>query len=85
MHNLYKIIPPSRARYSGRFTRELLDELMFRGDLEADEATIALHEEKYDPDGSQLQNLRQLAKEQEPVRSLFSSERNTDPTGFVPN
>jgi hypothetical protein len=84
MHNLHKIITPSRARYSGRFTQELLDELMFRGDREADEATIALHEEKYDPDGSQLQNLRQLAKEQEPRAVAFFERAERRPDWFRP-
>ncbi len=63
--NLDSIITPHKARFSARFSRELLDELMYRGDAPADEATLALHEEKYDPDGSQLSNLRKLAREGE--------------------
>jgi hypothetical protein len=84
MKNLHKIISPSRARYTGRFTRELLDELMFRGDPEADEATVALQEEKYDPDGSQLQNLRALAREDEPRAVAFFERAEHRPDWFRP-
>jgi hypothetical protein len=68
---LDSIIPPTKARFSARFSRELLDSLMHRGDAAADEATLALHEEKYDPDGSQLKNLRDLAREGEPRAATF--------------
>ena len=85
MRSLHKIISPSRARYSGRFTRELLDELMFRGDPEADVATIALQEEKYDPDGSQLQNLRQMAREGEPRAVAFFERAEHRPEWFRPD
>lgn len=84
MQNLHKIIPPSRARYSGRFSKELLDDLMFRGDPEADEATVALHEEKYNPDGSQLQNLRQLSLEGEPRAVAFFERAEHRPEWFRP-
>lgn len=65
MKDLDVIIHPHEAQFSGRFSRDLLDRMMSQGDPPADEATALLHEEKYDPDGSQLQNLRQLAEEGE--------------------
>jgi len=69
--NTDEIIHPSQARFSGRFTRDLLDDFMYRGDPEADAATLALHEKRYDPDGSQLANLRALSRKGEPRAQAF--------------
>ena len=69
--NLDSIISPAKSRFSARFSHALLDDLMYRGDAPADEATVALHEEKYDPDGSQLRNLRKLARDGEPRAKAF--------------
>lgn len=82
MENLEQIITPSRATFSTRYPRELLDELMYRGDPEADAATLALHEERYDPDGSQLQSLRQLADQGEERAVAFFERAEHKPAWF---
>ncbi len=61
MRDLGQLVDHRNARFSGRFSEELLDQLMHEGDPVADRATEALHEEAYDPDGSQLQRLQALA------------------------
>lgn len=82
MRDLDSIIPRSEAQYSGRFQKELFDRLMQEGDPAADQATNALHEEKYDPDGSQLSNLRGLASKGDP-RALDFFERAESPPHWL--
>ena len=82
MQNLEEIVTPSRATFSSRYPRELLDDMMYRGDPEADAATVALHEERYDPDGSQLQNLRKLADQGEERAVAFFERAEHKPAWF---
>jgi hypothetical protein len=69
--DLARLVEPSTARFSERFNRTLLDELMHRGDPVADRAIAALHEAAYDADGSQLLRLRELAATGEPCAVEF--------------
>ena len=73
MYDLGRITPPREATYTPRFNKALLDELMHRGDPAADAATLALHEQRYDPDGSQVENLRALTRDGD--RSRRGGER----------
>lgn len=79
MFDLDRIVPPSQAAFSRRFSRQLLDDLMHRGDPEADEATAALHEDEYDPDGTQLARLRTMAEAGEARAEAFFARSATDP------
>jgi hypothetical protein len=63
MKDLADWVDRNNASFSDRYSEALLDELMNVGDPVADRATLALHEEAYDPDGSQLQRLRELANQ----------------------
>jgi len=61
VRDLVELVDRSNASYSQRFSESLLDELVDVGDPLADRAIAALDEDAYDPDGSQLPRLRDLA------------------------
>jgi hypothetical protein len=61
MKDLGQLVDRGNAQFSARFSRQLLDEFIHKGDSVADLATEALDEEAYNPDGSQLQRLQALA------------------------
>jgi hypothetical protein len=82
MTELSDIISPSNAKFSRRFSRKLLDRLMYVGDPVADAAIAALKEEAYDPDGSQLQTLRALATYGEPRAKAFFERAEHRPEWF---
>ncbi len=82
MNDLGDIVAPSDARFSRRYTRTLLNKFMFIGDPAADAATAALKEEAYDPDGSQLQNLRSLADAGDDRAQAFFERAETRPEWF---
>jgi hypothetical protein len=71
MKNLERLIDRTNAGYSARFSRPLLDELMFVGDPLADAAIEALHERAYDRAAPKLETVRALAREGEPAARAF--------------
>lgn len=80
MRNLPRLIDRSNAQYSARFSRDLLDRMMFVGDPVADAAVAALHERSYDRRAAKLEAVRALAAEGEPAARLFVEETTAQPT-----
>lgn len=85
MKDLADWIDRKNARFSARYTESLLDEMMYRGDPLADRATLALHEEAYDPDGGQLQSLRKLAQDGDARAQEFFDQAYRIPDWLEPD
>ena len=61
MRDIDALIDPTNAQFSSRYTRALLDRMMFVGDPLADRAVAALHERNYDRTADKLSAVRELA------------------------
>lgn len=79
MRDLGELIHRGNASYSTRYSKTLLDDLVHTGDPVADAAIAAIHEEAYNPDGGQLQQLRRLADSGEPRAVAFFAEADRTP------
>lgn len=63
MRDLDALIDPTNASFSPRYTKSLLDRMMFSGDPLADRAVASLHERNYDRKADKLSAVRALAAE----------------------
>lgn len=84
MRDLGQLVDRGNARYSTRYSEDLLDRLVHEGDPVADRAIAALEEDAYDPDGSQLQRLEALADAGEPRATEFFERARHKPDWFEP-
>ena len=71
MRDLTDLIEPTNATHSARYTKALLDRMMFAGDPLADRAVAALHERNYDRAADKLGAVRALAAEGDPAAYAF--------------
>ena len=84
MKDLERLIDRSNAAFSARYTRALLDEMMFVGDPLADAAVAALHERAYDRGAAKLEAVRALADEGEPSARAFVDDVMRKPPWLDP-
>ncbi len=84
MNDLGDLIDRRNAAYSDRYSEALLDELMQVGDPEADAAIVALDDEAYDPDGTQLSRLGALADAGDPRAEAFFERARHKPDWLEP-
>jgi len=84
MKDLGELIHRQNASYSKRYSKALLDELVHVGDPLADDATAAIHEEAYNPDGGQLQQLRRLADTGDARAQAFFAAAERPPEWLEP-
>ncbi len=84
MEDLGDIVTRRNAAFSNRYSKKLLDQMMYAGDPVADEAIVALKEDAYDADGSQLANLRDLATGGDARALAFFERAETRPDWFEP-
>lgn len=79
MNDLGELIHRKNASYSARYSEALLDRMMNVGDPIADAAIAAIHEEAYNPDGGQIQQLRRLADAGDERAGAFFAESERIP------
>jgi hypothetical protein len=84
MKDLGQLVDHRNAQFSNRFSKELLDQMMHAGDAVADDATEALDEDAYNPDGSQLARLQALAEAGDPRAGLFFERAAHKPDWLEP-
>ena len=71
MRDLTDLIEPTNATHSARYTKALLDRMMFAGDPLADRAVAALHERNYDRAADKLSAVRALAADGDDAAGQF--------------
>ena len=79
MRDMDALIDPTNAQFSSRYTRSLLDSMMFVGDPLADRAVAALHERNYDRTADKLSAVRELAQAGDPAARDFVEAVTTPP------
>ena len=80
MRDIDALIDPTNAQFSSRYTRALLDRMMFVGDPLADRAVAALHERNYDRTADKLSAVRELAHAGDPAARAFVEAVSAPPS-----